>query len=64
MNIDELGWSETSRVVPREGEVVHTMIMDGQGSRNHQKLKRIGNLWFIPDGSIYVYYKPTHWKPL
>jgi membrane protein implicated in regulation of membrane protease activity len=19
-------------------------------------------LWFFPDGSIYVYYEPTHWR--
>lgn len=20
------------------------------------------NLWFLPDGSMYVYYTPTHWR--
>ena len=23
-----------------------------------------GNLWFFVDGSMYVYYRPTHWQPL
>ena len=21
-----------------------------------------GRLWFFPDGSMYVYYTPTHWR--
>jgi hypothetical protein len=21
-------------------------------------------MWWFPDGSMYVYYTPTHWKPL
>jgi hypothetical protein len=25
-------------------------------------LKRQGNLWYTPDGSMYVYYTPTHWR--
>lgn len=43
-----------------EGIVVKTKIHDENGSRNEQNLKRSGNLWFIPDGSMYVYYRPTH----
>jgi len=46
-----------------EGIVVKTKIHDENGSRNEQNLKRSGNLWFIPDGSMYVYYRPTHWAP-
>lgn len=40
-----------------ENRVVMTTI-DG---RNQQSLKRQGRLWFVPDGSMYVYYTPTHW---
>jgi hypothetical protein len=44
--------------------VVETKIDDAKGVRNVQSLKRQGRLWFFPDGSIYVYYTPTHWmKP-
>jgi hypothetical protein len=30
--------------------------------RMEQDLQRIGNLWFLADGSMYVYYTPTHWR--
>jgi len=45
-----------------EGVVVETKIDDANGVRNEGKLKRQGNLWFVPDGSMYVYYRPTHWR--
>lgn len=41
-----------------------TKIDDECGVRNEQTLIRKGNLWFFPDESMYVYYTPTHWKPL
>lgn len=47
-----------------EGEVVETVISDIGGERNKQTLKRRGALWFFPDDSMYVYYRPTHWRPL
>ena len=43
--------------------VVETKIDDANGVRNQWTLKRDGNLWWYPDGSMYVYYKPTHWRP-
>lgn len=46
------------------GEKVLTKIDDDNGERNVQPLKRDGNLWWVPDGSMYVYYRPTHWKHL
>ena len=47
-----------------KGTVVMTKIDDGRGVRNTQSLKLIGRLWFYPDGSMYVYYTPTHWQPV
>lgn len=47
-----------------EGVVVRTKIHDKDGCRNEALLKRIGNLWFVPNGSMYVYYRPTHWLPV
>ena len=47
-----------------ENVVVRTKIHDQDGERNDQPLKRIGRLWFYPDGSMYVYYTPTHWTIL
>lgn len=45
-----------------EGVTVLTKIDDERGVRNEQELKRQGRLWFIPDGGMFVYYTPTHWK--
>jgi len=43
--------------LPPEGVLVRT-ISDGKMVQN---LKRLGNLWFVPDGSMYVYYTPAYW---
>ncbi len=54
-----------------EGVEVMTKIDDGKGERNVQSLvkrTRIPGetqpLWWTPNGSMYVYYTPTHWRPL
>lgn len=47
-----------------ENVEVNTKIDNERGVRNEQTLKRRGNLWWFPDGSMYVYYTPTHWAPL
>lgn len=46
-----------------EGETVVTAIKVGSNFRQVQRLRRCGRLWFIPGGSMYVYYMPTHWLP-
>jgi len=51
-----------NKELPPDGETVMTKIDDENGCRNEQKLKRRGNLWYFPDESMYVYYRPTHWK--
>jgi hypothetical protein len=55
-------WIATADALPPEGKVVLTKIDDWRGARNEQTLKRHGRLWFDPDGSVYVYYTPTHWR--
>ena len=57
-----MAWYRTSNVLPEDGEIVDTKIDDGRECRNEQCLKYSHNLWWIPDGSMYVYYNPTHWK--
>jgi hypothetical protein len=57
-------WIECSKQLPPDGEIVETKIDDRDGVRNEQPLKRSGNLWFVSDGGMYVYYRPTHWKSL
>lgn len=47
-----------------EGVPVMTKIDNAQGCRNEQVLKRDGSMWWFPDGSMYVHYRPTHWRHL
>lgn len=55
-------WVRCAEALPPIGQVVMTKIDDDLGLRNVQPLKRQGNLWFFADGSMYVYYSPTHWS--
>ena len=57
----QLTW-QTPAIYAPEGKVVWTKIHDKDGERNVAQLKRRGNLWFLPDGSMYVYYTPTHFS--
>lgn len=60
-------WTRTDHALPERGVVVMTKIDDECGCRNEQRLKLLkdgGKLWFHEDGKTYVYYVPTHWKPL
>lgn len=43
---------------------VMTKIDDGKGIRNEQPLRRDGRMWWFTDGSMYVYYQPTHWREM
>lgn len=55
-------WNIVEQILPPNHLVVETKIDDESGLRNQQELKRQNNLWFFPDGSMYVYYTPTHWR--
>ena len=55
-------WISVEEKLPPENKTVETWIDDGKYIRNEQELKRCGNLWYLPDGSMYVYYTPTHWR--
>jgi hypothetical protein len=55
------GWQPIG-TAPELLEIV-TKIDDAAGPRNEQTLVRRGRLWWSPDGAMYVYYTPTHWKP-
>jgi hypothetical protein len=41
-----------------------TKIDDEHGVRNVQILYRSGNLWFMPENQMYIYYAPTHYREL
>ena len=62
MSSDYIRWFRTDEDLPPDGVIVTTKISDDHGERNVQELKRHGNLWFIPDGLMYIYYTPTHWR--
>ncbi len=58
------GWIKTDHLLPKEGVKVLTKIDDSDGVRNEAVLFRQGSLWYSEDGSMYVYYTPTHWRSL
>ncbi len=60
-----MDWQLITAEQPAEGEIVDTCI-DAETSeqRNEAKLYRQGPLWFFADGSMYVYYRPTHYAPV
>lgn len=60
--MSEERWISTSIDLPLDNMVVETKIDDKDGVRNEQTLRRGGNLWWTPDGAMYVYYHPTHWR--
>ena len=59
MRTYERPWHLTERELPPEG--VEVEVLNGDLVTT---LKRSGNLWFFPDGSMYVYYVPRSWRPL
>jgi len=60
----EDNWISVDEQPPNDGEIVDTKIDDWMGIRNEQPLKKQGNIWYVPNGEIYVYYRPTHWKSI
>lgn len=54
-------WTNTYHQLPPEGVEVET---DNAGRCHKQTLVRKGQLWFLPDMSMYVYYTPTFWRHL
>ena len=59
-----IDWIPVSERKPMPGKIVETKIDDEKGVRNVTTLfiHERGNLWFVPDGSMYVFYRPTHWR--
>jgi len=55
---------KTMENVPPEGVVLMTKIDDEKGCRYEQTLIKQGNLWVYPCKTMYIYYSPTHWKPV
>lgn len=55
-------WNLVKDKLPPKGIEVETKVDDHNGVRNEQTLKLSAGLWFLPDGNMYVYYTPTHWR--
>ena len=53
-----------NKSLPVDGIIVETKIDDEQGIRNEAFLIRKNNIWWSKDMSIYIYYRPTHWRYL
>lgn len=62
MSDDDRPWIKCTDRLPDEQEIVITKIDDSYGVRNIQYLQLYKRNWFTPDGIMYVYYTPTHWK--
>lgn len=54
-------WKSIKEENPPENKVLKTKVDDEKDVRNEQDLIKDGNLWFMPDYKMYVYYTPTHW---
>ena len=57
-------WIAVEDELPPKDMVVMTKIDDSDGVRNENFLMRKKNLWFNSGCITYVYYEPTHWKPI
>jgi hypothetical protein len=55
-------WTRCRDRLPPENVVVETRVSDHRGISRSRFLKRVGRLWFVPDGSDFVNRPPTHWK--
>lgn len=55
-------WRKIEIEPPPQDTLVMTKIDDNEGERNVQSLTLRGRLWWATD--MYVYYTPTHWKPI
>jgi hypothetical protein len=60
---EQADWMPITETQPPQKVPVPTRIDDAKGVRNECILYRQGRLWFFADGSMYVYYTPTHYLP-
>lgn len=52
-------WNRTTDKTPTSGEIVQTL---SEGGIETELMYDKSGLWFVPDGSMYVYYTPMFWK--
>lgn len=57
-----MNWTQIEFLPAPENTILNFKIDDEHGCRNECKLIRKGNLYWLPDNSMYVYFIPTHWS--
>lgn len=57
-------WYSCTHQSPPEGVEVLTMVVTPEGESNCRTLLRRRTVWYLPGGTVRVYYKPTHWRLL
>ena len=57
-----MNWVLINSLQPPENKVINYKIDDEKGCRNECQIIKKGNLYWLPDNSMYVYFTPTHWS--
>lgn len=52
------GWHDTATERPENGQMVEVPNNGGI------QLRYRDGLWWLPDGSMYVYFVPAYWRPM
>ena len=56
-------WKDVRISLPENNTIVETKIhVQGEKVRNQQNLLYRNGRWWTPDGEMYVYYTPSHWR--
>lgn len=53
-------WTPTDEGMPPEGMIVEAIDPAG----GHLRLKWQNRLWLFADGSNYIFFTPTYWRPV
>lgn len=51
------GWTLVTETLPPIGQVVEVRTPGGD-----TRPLKFDRMWWLPDGSMYVYFTPTHWR--
>jgi hypothetical protein len=56
-----MSWKLIDKYTP-QSQILETCIIENGKIRNEQRLILKGNLFWLTDMSMYVYYTPTHYR--
>lgn len=60
----DLHWTRCEHILPPNGVVVQTKLDEDDGVYIERLAKRHETFWFMTSGAVYMFYTPTHWRPL